>query len=166
MRGINQAEFDQIFNSWYTPIRNFIYYKTGDVQTAEDLAQDTFLKVWEKRTDIKPETVKQLLYTIANNLFLNKLEHQKVRFKFADSLPENSTSSAPDFELEMKEFDQRLQNALNELDEKKRTVFLMSRIDEFTYNQIADSLGITSKAVEKRMEKALAFLRKKIDMHI
>ena len=64
----------------------------------------------------------------------------------------------------MKEFDLRLQNALALLDEKKRSVFLMNRIDELTYNQIAENLGITVKAVEKRMEKALAFLRKKMDM--
>ena len=166
MRGINQTEFDQIFNSWYNPIRNFIYYKTGDVQIAEDLAQDTFLKIWERKNDIKPETVKSLLYTIANNLFLNRLEHEKVAFKFVGSLNQNFTSAAPDFELEMKEFDERLQKALADLDEKDRTTFLMNRIDDLTYTQIADILEISVKGVEKRMTKALAFLRKRIDKHI
>jgi RNA polymerase sigma-70 factor (family 1) len=166
MSGINQAEFDQIFNNWYGPIRNFIYYKTGDVNTAQDIAQDTFLRLWEKRNEIKLETVKYLLFTIANNMFLNRLEHQKVRLKFASNFKGNTMSESPDFELEMKEFDQRLQNALAGLDDKKRTVFLMNRIDGITYNQIAENLGLTVKAVEKRMEKALAFLRKKIEVHI
>ena len=162
MSGIDQAAFDQIFERWYEPIRNFIYYKTGDVFTAEDIAQDTFLKIWEKKQEIKVETVKQLLFTIANNLFLNRLEHKKILFKFADTYQPNHSSEAPDFELEMKQFDLQLQNALAELDEKKRTVFLMNRIDDFTYNQIAENLGLSVKAVEKRMEKALIFLRKRV----
>jgi len=164
MLGINQTEFDRIFDGWYNPVRNFIYFKTGDAQAAEDIAQETFMKLWEKRETIRRDTVKPFLFTIANNLFLNKLEHQKVVFNFASKYQQNNVSHAPDYELEMKEFDQRLQKALADLDEKKRTVFLMNRIDEFTYNEIADNLGITIKAVEKRMEKALAFLRKRIEM--
>jgi RNA polymerase sigma-70 factor (ECF subfamily) len=166
MQGINQAEFDQIFNTWYDPIRNFVYYKTGDSQVAQDIAQDTFLKIWEKRSEIKRETVKYLLYTIANNLFINRLDRQKVNFKFVNSFQSSKTAEAPDFELEMKEFDQRLQQALADLDEKKRTVFLMNRMDEFTYNEIAENLGLSVKAVEKRMEKALSFLRKRIEMNV
>lgn len=166
MQGINQTEFDKIFNTWYDPIRNFVYYKTGDNQVAEDIAQDTFLKIWEKRSEIKLETVKYLLYTIATNLFLNRLDKQKVNFKFINNFQRNKTAEAPDFELEMKEFDQRLQKALADLDDKKRTVFLMNRIDEFTYNEIAENLGLSVKAVEKRMEKALSFLRKRIEMNV
>jgi RNA polymerase sigma-70 factor (ECF subfamily) len=163
-KGIQQDEFDRIFANWYDPIRNFIYYKSGNIEIAEDIAQDTFLKIWEKREGIKKETVKSLLYTIANNLYLNKLDHEKVVFKFTNNFQKKMISESPEYELEMKEFDKKLQNALAQLDEKKRSVFLMNRIDELTYNQIADTLGITVKAVEKRMEKALSFLREKINM--
>jgi RNA polymerase sigma-70 factor (family 1) len=166
MEGIDQSGFEQIFDSWYDPIRNFIYYKTGDAKVAEDIAQDTFLKIWEKRNDIKMETIKQLLFTIANNLFLNRLDHQKVLLRFISTCQDDKTSASPDFELEMKEFDQRLQKTLSDLDEKKRAVFLMNRIDGYTYVQIAEILGITVKAVEKRMSKALFFLRNRIDMNI
>lgn len=165
MLGINQAEFDVIFRRWYNPVRNFLYYKTGDVQAAQDIAQETFLKIWEKRETIKTETVKQLLFTIANNLFLNKLEHQKVAFNFSNNVRQNIITEAADYNLEMKEFDQKLQKALADLDDKKRTVFLMNRIDEFTYNEIAENLGLSVKAVEKRMEKALSFLRKRMEMN-
>jgi RNA polymerase sigma-70 factor (ECF subfamily) len=166
MAGINQIEFDQIFGKWYDPIRNFLYYKTGDVQIAEDLAQDVFLRLWEKRDDVKLETVKSLLYTIANNLFLNSVSHQKVVLNFASNFIAEGSAESPDFELEMKEFDNRLQKAISSLDEKQRTVFLMNRIDGLTYNQIAEAIGLTVKAVEKRMEKALATLRKQIDNKI
>ncbi len=166
MSGINEADFENIFTRWYEPVRNFVYYKSGDIQVAEDIVQDVFLKIWEKKEGIRIESVKALLYTIANNLFLNKMEHHKVALKFLPPDPADAKVAGPDFELEMNEFDRRLQSALADLDEKQRTVFLMNRIDGFTYIQIADMLGLSVKAIEKRMEKALAFLRTRIDVNI
>jgi RNA polymerase sigma-70 factor (family 1) len=166
MGGISQADFENIFITWYDPIRNFIYYKTGDIQTAEDIAQDTFLKIWEKRNELKDETIKSLLYTIANNIFINRLDHQKVHMKFSSNYKPDIENQGPDFELEVKEFDKKLHDAINKLDEKNRIVFLMNRMDKLTYNQIAENLGITAKAIEKRMGKALAFLKMKVDANI
>jgi RNA polymerase sigma-70 factor (family 1) len=166
MTGIDQLDFEKIFNTWYEAIRNFLYYKTGDVKTAEDIAQDVFLKVWEKRDEIRQETIKSFLYTLANNLFLNRHEHLKVVMKFTVDYEAEKFSESPDYALEMHEFDQRLQEAIGNLDDKKRTVFLMSRIEKLTYNQIADNLGITVKAVEKRMEKALAYLKDRLEVKI
>jgi RNA polymerase sigma-70 factor (family 1) len=166
MTGINQVEFDQIFEDWYYPLRNYIYYKTGDIQVAEDIVQDTFLKIWEKKDTVKTATVKSLLYKIAGNLFLNRQEHKKVLYNFEINYQINSFSEAPDFEIETKEFDNLLQQALTDLDEKNRTVFLMNRIDDLTYNQIAQNLGLSVKAVEKRMGKALSFLKERLDVKI
>ena len=166
MRGMNEAEFENIFSQWYEPVRNFLYYKSGNIQVAEDIVQDVFMKIWGKREGIRRDTVKPLLYKIANNLFLNRLEHQKVILKFIPANPVNIEVAGPDFELEMKEFDKKLQSALYGLDEKQRTVFLMNRIDGLTYVQIAEILGLSVKAIEKRMEKALAFLKKRIEFHI
>jgi RNA polymerase sigma-70 factor (family 1) len=166
MAGINQIEFDQVFMTWYKPLRNFIYYKTGDMQVAEDIVQDTFLKVWERRETINTVTIKSLLYTIANNLFLNRIEHEKVTFNFVAEYRGNCLSDAPDFEFEMKEFDKRLQDSLAELDEKNREVFLMNRIDELTYAQIAENLGLSVKAVEKRISKAMAFLKERLNVKL
>ena len=166
MTGINQVEFEKAFNSWYEPIRNFIYYKSGDISLAEDIAQDAFVKLWEKRTSIIPDTIKSLLYTIANNLYLNKIEHGKVELKFVTNYTAGHFQENPHYLMEVKEFDNKLQKAISQLDEKKRTVFLMNRIEKLTYNQIAENLGITVKAVEKRMEKALAYLKKQINMNI
>jgi RNA polymerase sigma-70 factor (family 1) len=166
MPGINQDEFDRIFSDWYYQLRNYVYYKSGDMQVAEDIVQDTFLRIWEKKESIRGDTVKSLMYKIANNLFLNRLDHQKVLLKFTadDSLHQYAT--APDFDLEMKEFDEKLKRSISELDEKNRVVFLMNRIDDLTYKEIAQNLGLSQKAVEKRMGKAIAFLKEKLDVKI
>jgi RNA polymerase sigma-70 factor (family 1) len=166
MIGINQIEFDQVFITWYKPLRNFVYYKTGDMQAAEDIVQDTFLKVWERRETINTVTIKSLLYKIANNLFLNRIDHEKVTFNFVTEYRGDYLSHAPDFEFEMKEFDKRLQDSLAELNEKNREAFLMNRIDELTYAQIAQNLGISVKAVEKRISKSMAFLKERLNVKL
>ena len=166
MPGISQDEFDRIFSDWYYQLRNYVYYKSGDMQAAEDIVQDTFLKIWERKESIRPDTVKSLMYKIANNLFLNRLDHQKVLLKFTSDYSMSEYTAAPDFELEMKEFDQKLQRSISELDEKNRVVFLMNRIDDLTYKEIAQNLGLSQKAVEKRMGKAIAFLKEKLNVKI
>jgi RNA polymerase sigma-70 factor (family 1) len=166
MIGISKEDFREIFDKYYEPVRNFIYYKAGNMQLAEDLAQDAFFRIWEKREEIRKETVKALIYKIANNLFLNWIEHQNVILKFSVKDSPVALHESPEFELEMKEFDKKLQDAINSLDEKKRVVFLMNRIDKYTYREIAESQGITVKAVEKRMEKAIDHLKKHIQFKI
>jgi RNA polymerase sigma-70 factor (family 1) len=166
MGGLNSPEFEHIFDTCYEPIRNFLYYKAGDIKAAEDLAQDVFVKVWEKRSEIRMETIRPFLYKLANNMFLNRQDHLKVELKFIVDFKSGVNNENPEFQMELNEFDARLQKAINELDEKKRTVFLMNRIEKLTYAEIAESIGITVKAVEKRMEKALAYMKNQIEANI
>src|SRR4030042_144976 len=97
MAGINQVEFDQIFMDWYYPVRNSVYYKTGDMQEAEDITQETFLKIWEKKDTINIQTVGPLLLKISRNLFLNSVEHSKVALKFITDYQPIHHSDSPDF---------------------------------------------------------------------
>ena len=166
MAGIDQVEFDQIFMDWYYPVRNSVYYKTGDMQAAEDITQETFLKIWERKDTINSQTIGPLLYKISRNLFLNTIEHSKVTLKFINDYPATQYSDPPDFDLEMKDFDRRLQESLSELDEKHRTVFLMNRIDDLTYSRIAEILGLSVKTIEKRMSKAMVFLKDRLNVNI
>jgi RNA polymerase sigma-70 factor (ECF subfamily) len=149
MPGIDKTKFIELFHLMYQPVKNYIYFKTGDMEMAEDIAQDTFTKVWEKRGNIREETVKSLLYTIAGNLCKNRFEHQQVVFGFAKNYRPEGHSVSPEFEMELKEFSNKLENAIGKLKEKNRVVFLMNRIDGFTYNEIADHLGLSVKAIEK-----------------
>jgi len=160
-------EFKDVFDRFYRPVKNFLYYKLGDVSLAEDIVQEVFLKAWEKRDSIRLETVKSLLYTIATNLANNHYNSARARFEF--ELKENldhTTQENPQYLLENTEFKTRLEKALAALPEKQRTVFLMSRMDELTYTEIAERLEISVKAVEKRMHEALGFLRNVLDQKL
>ena len=166
MPGIEKKEFIEMFNRLYAPVRNFIYYQTGDKDFADDIAQDTFSKVWEKRESVRQETAKSLVYTIASNLCKNRFEHNKIVLEFASNYRQTEVTASPEFEMEMNEFNDRLKNAINSLNDKNRTVFLMNRIDGLTYNEIAENLGLSVKAIEKRMKNALDELKKQIDYKI
>jgi len=153
--------FKTLFDTYFKSIRNFLYYKSGNMELAEDLTQDAFLILWNKKDQIDPSKVKSYLYTIAHNLFLNEIKHQKVVTKFAQR-PQIKTASTetPQFLMEEGEFQQKLISAIESLPEKNRIVFLMNRIEKLTYREIAERLELSVKAVEKRMHKALIELRK------
>lgn len=161
--GLDQAGFEQLFDAYCDELRHYIYYRSGDAVVAEDIVQDAFLKIWEIRSTVRMDTARALLYTIASNVYANRYNRQKLKFRFEQTIIEDRTFETPEFELEVKEFDRKLQQVLAGLNEKSRIVFLMNRIDQMTYNEIAKNLDISVKAVEKRMKKALEFIHTQIE---
>lgn len=143
---------------------NFAYYKCGDSDTALDLVQEAFIKIWENCSKIDFSKVKTYLLTTVNNLFLNSIKHQKVVMAYAKDTPTlDSTNQSPEYLLEEEEFKQKLQNAIASLTTAQREVFLMNRIDGKKYKEIAELLDISQKAVEKRMSGALKTLKAQIE---
>jgi len=104
------------------------------------------------------------LFNNVTNLFLNTLKHQKVVLKYAKAAPYlDKDNQSPEYLLEEEEFKLKLKNAIAELSEVQREVFLMNRIDGKKYREIAEILDISKKTVEKRMSGALQILRAKIE---
>ena len=158
--GGNKDWFKDAFEQHFDYIRNYLYYLSGDIMLTDDLVQDVFLQLWEKRETVKDETIRPFLYTIARNCFLKSYRRNKTDLKFKSGYFEQIENESPEFVLEVKELDVKLQKTISTMSEKCRIVFLMHRLDDMTYAQIADSLGVSVKAVEKQMSKALAILRK------
>lgn len=154
--------FKAVFDDNYQTIRSFIYYKTGDADLADDLVQETFLKLWDKWEKINIETVRPLLYTIAGNLVKNDFRRKKVEYNFVSNASISNSSEAADFNVESEEFNRLLQETLAGIPEKSRIPFLMNRIEKLSYREISERLGISVKGVEKRMNIALAHIRKRI----
>ncbi len=152
--------FTSIFTMYAESLRNFMYYKTGNLQQSEDLMQDAFGKLWEQCAKVTQDKSKAFLFTVANHIFLNQVKHNKVVLKFENKAHTERSNLTPQFQLEEAEFKLRLETAIQNLPEGQREVFLMSRIDDLKYREIAERLNLSVKAVEKRMHKALATLRK------
>jgi len=160
----NEVYFNEFYNTHIQSVSNFAYYKSGNTNTSLDLAQEAFIKIWENCAKIDFSKAKSYLFTVVNNLFLNKVKHKKVVFEYAKNSPYlDVNNQSPEYLLEEEEFKDKLKNAIAGLTESEREVFLMNRIDGKKYREIAEILEISQKAVEKRMSSALKKLRNKID---
>ena len=157
-----EGRYNMVFKETSKTIFNYIYYKFGNEEKANDAVQEAFLKLWENCEKVTPDKAKSYLYTVANNLYLNVLKAEKVRLKYADQTLK-TTHESPEFIMEENQFKQKLEDALQSLPENQRTTFLLNRIDGKKYAEIAEVEGVSVKAIEKRMHLALKSLREKID---
>lgn len=159
---MTRSQFKELFDNHFDPVRNYIYYRSGDSETATDIAQEAFLTIWEKQpADLTHIT--SLLYKIAGDRFISLYRREKVMEKFRLSVKPDQTGGSPEEQVIFEEMKSRYEKALALLPEKQRAVFLMSRMDRMKYHEIAERLGLSVKAVEKRMNLALAFLKKSIE---
>ena len=154
--------FDNIYVTNANNLRNFLYYKYGDLKAAEDVVQESFIKLWVNCTKVAIEKAKSFLFTVANNLFIDIKRHEKIVLNYKKQGNSSVNKETPEFIMQEKEFMDKLQHTIGSLPDKQREVFLLNRIDKKTYKEIAEMLDLSVKAVEKRMQKALIIVRKEI----
>lgn len=155
----DEEVFAEVVNSNIRPLINYVYYRGAELNEAEDMVQDAFVKLWMNCGKVPFKSAVPFMVRVLRNMMSNHYDHKKVVLKFA-SRPQNYESvETPEFLLEKKEFQEKLNAAISNLPPGQREVFLMNRIDKKTYVQIAEELNISKKAVEKRMHKALVKLR-------
>lgn len=160
----NKIIFSAFFKSHAKSLRNFLFYKYGNKDQADDLTQEAFIKLWQNCAAVPIEKAKSYIYTIANNSSLNEIAHQKVVLEYEKNFTGfDKTNENPEFILEEEQFKNKLLTAIENLNETQRVAFLMHRIDGKKYSEIAEELNISVKAVEKRIHLALVELRKEID---
>ena len=161
----NEKVFDNFFKNHSKLLRNYIYYKFGNLDQAEDVVQEAFIKLWNNCAKVSPGKAKSYIYTIANNLSISNTRHEKVKFKHKNYITQRKTDinhESPEFIVLEKEYMEQLKNALAELTDRQREVFLLNRIDKKTYKEIAEISGVSVKTIEKLMHKALVALRQKV----
>jgi RNA polymerase sigma-70 factor (ECF subfamily) len=156
---LTRAQFKDLFDNHFDSVRNYIYYRSGDAEVATDIAQETFLRIWEKQPSSDNNNITGLLYKIARDQFVSQYRKQKVISKFRLNTKPDIVGISPEDQMMFEELKDHYEIALANLPGKQRTVFLMSRMEQLKYNEIAERLGLSVKAVEKRMNLALAFLR-------
>jgi RNA polymerase sigma-70 factor (family 1) len=169
LKASDHDAFKTVFNTWQRNIFNFFLFKTKDAAQAEDLLQEVFLKLWNARTRLNEnQSIKNYLYTIADNLLLNEIRHGKVvsRHQSNTHVSIFSNTENHEFLMEEREWQQRLEDAIASLPDRPRTVFLMSRFEDLSYQEIADRLSISIKTVESHMVTALKHMREKLSKNV
>lgn len=154
-----RSDFEQLFKEHYSSLVNYAFRMVKDKDTAEDLCQQVFVSLWEKRETIEIEgNIKSYLLRSTHNACLNHFKHQKVVEQHQQSVDQVEEADSRDI-LEAEELRSKIGASVKKLPTQCRKVFLMSRLQGKKYAQIAEELEISIKTVENQMGKALKLLR-------
>jgi RNA polymerase sigma factor (sigma-70 family) len=155
--------FNKVFESHSKDLYRFLYYKYGAENNPHDMVQEAFIKLWNNCHKVVFDKARAFLFTVANNHMLSELAKKKTALKYAEIKPITFSVETPEYIMEGSEFEDKLKSAIAELTEEQRVAFLLNRIEGKKHQEIAEMLGISRKAVEKRIYTALAKLREKVD---
>jgi RNA polymerase sigma-70 factor (ECF subfamily) len=161
----NQLALKSIFNSYYNSVYSSVFRIIQESNLAEDLTQEVFIRLWEKRKSIEINgELGPYLRRMAVNEALGHIRKNK-KFAITDQVEElDKLSSYYDAETELnyKELSTAVQAALNKLPSKCRVVFNLSRFEGLSYKEISEQLEISIKTVENQIGKALKVMRENL----
>ena len=165
---VKQSEnkaFQILFERYYAMLFRTTYYRLGDERLAQDIVQETFLKVWVNRDRLKPHLAFfAYLVKLSKNLVLDHYKREEVRTRHHDHVRfiSERPHRDPEQDLSKHALEDRIREVVNtNLPEKCRAVFLLSRIEGLSNQEIADTLNVSKKTVENQLYRALKILRKK-----
>lgn len=162
LQSADSAQFEAIFKTHFKSLHAYACTIVRDDDEAEEIVQNVFYKLWEKKDKINIEqSLAAYLYRSVYYESLNVLKHDKVKAAYRNQSGHTQQGTESD-NLILKELRLKIDSAIMELPEQCRTVFQLSRFDGLKYRDIADKLGISSKTVENHMGKALKLLRTKL----
>jgi len=146
-----------IFDEYYRPLTIFAQRYVGDISEAKEIVQEFFVRLWSRRADINVTfSFKMYLYQSVRNACLNYLESNKVAqkrlsaYKIAETTSDHALNKMMAAEQE-----ELLMRAIDSLPEKCRQIFVLSRMDRLTNQEIAMQLGLSIKTVEAQISIAL-----------
>ncbi len=162
----NEAAFEQVFKANFKNLQAYAATIVHDMQTAEEMVQQVFFKIWERTDNLHIEaSLSAYLYKAVYNESCNYLKHLKVKRTHQQHTTytmRNISTEKASKKLLTSELEKQISVALSELPEQCRTVFQLSRFETLKYQQIADKLNISIKTVEAHMGKALKLMRIKL----
>lgn len=158
----DKSVFEEVYREYYIPLCFYSLKYVEKIEDAEEIVQNLFLKLWEKRKELEiNSSLKAYLYRAIQNYALNYLSKKKTINKYVLHQEWQSYDNSENGlqKLEAEELSIILKHALLKLPEKRRRIFELSRFDGLKYGKIALRLAISVKTVETQMTKALKYLR-------
>lgn len=156
--------YEIIFKRYYQELYRFAYTYLRDQVPSEEMAQEVFLYMWEKRGQIEIKTtLKTYMYSAIKNKCLNYIKYEVPRKnELEESHLSLMTTEQPDREEDTERLKKFLEEAINALPTKCRQIFVLSRNAGLTYEEIAEEMDISIKTVENQMSIALKKLRESL----
>ncbi|MFH1001058.1 MAG: RNA polymerase sigma-70 factor, partial [Bacteroidota bacterium] len=141
----DEHAFEVMFFAFYKSLCNYAFRFVDEIETAEEVTQDIFVKLWEKRSTIEIESsLKNYLFRSVKNQCLNILQHNKIKKKYSEKLIEisNQAIDSTQYFLEP-ELANKIEKAISLMPEKRKEVFRLSREEGLKYKEIAEKLNIS-----------------------
>ncbi|HEX2976516.1 MAG TPA: RNA polymerase sigma-70 factor [Bacteroidales bacterium] len=161
----DSVAFSDIFTAYYKDLVLFAFSLTKDLCAAEDIVQETFVKLWEdhETIDIK-SSLKSLLIKSVQNRFIDWYRHKKVVNNYADHILNQSPLIEVDTDsyLLRSELEGNIEMAVSNLPGKIKEAYQLSRVEGLKYREIAQKLNVSERTVEVRISKALQILRENL----
>ncbi|MDR0575294.1 MAG: RNA polymerase sigma-70 factor [Tannerella sp.] len=163
-------DFDKLYAIYSDMLYGFVLNLTKSPSEAEDILQETFLRIWKARTKISEnKSFKSYLYTIAQNLIIDSFRNQMKSVAFEEyinseayqSYAENCVEKEVDFD----EFRQVFEKAKRKLTERQRQIFELSREQELSISVIAEKLHLSEKTVKNQLSLAMKMLREELSYY-
>lgn len=158
----NRTAFEAVFRTYYEDLSRYAFSILRKKEESEDLVQQVFVNFWEKREQtIISGSLKSYLFRSVHNQSLNLIKHEKVKANYVEHSQYFDTKfhSEVEEELEGKELEGKIAEAIDTLPNQCRKIFIMNRMESLKYKEIADQLDISIKTVENQIGKALKVLR-------
>ena len=161
----DKGQFESLFRSSYVSLVRYAKTLLKDQDTAEEVVQDLFYRIWKDREKIKIESsLNGYLFRSVHNRCLHFIEHNRIVEKHAEEMsfrPPESPENPSDI-LNYKELQAKIASILEKLPERCGKIFYMNRFEGLKYTEIAEKLSVSVKTVEANMGRALKEFRKEL----
>jgi RNA polymerase sigma-70 factor (ECF subfamily) len=153
--------FEHLLAVYWRPILAFSTRLLHDSEAADDVAQETFLRVWINRAEIQPGQLRAYIFRVARNLIVDETRKRGVRAQ-AIGIP---VPVRPDQLAERAEQHDAIRHALDALPPRRREAFILAYLHELSYKEAAEVLGVSAATVKNHVASALVDLRRSLAEH-
>ena len=170
IKSSDKTAFKKIFYDYHDSLFRFVLYKIQDADIAEDITQETFLRVWKTRLKLRPnKSFFSLIARISTNLCYDYFRHAEVRQRHETLIPANHDKrlNQPEEDVLGEALENEIQKIVDtELPEKCRQIFILSRIEKLSNNEISGVLGISVRTVENQIYRAIKILKNQLKNYL
>ena len=167
LRNNNQKALEELYAQYYYRLCNFAFQYVRSFDLTEEIVSDVFLSIWKRRDRLKiRKSFKAYLYTATRNKALNYIKKEAGHWESIDEMDEQEMTSLnynPEEELLFKEFKTQIDVLISVLPPRRKLIFKLSRLEGFTYREIAEIMSISIHTVQNQM---VAAIKQMSSMHL
>lgn len=161
--------FERLYNMYSGKLYNFIMrISSGNQYMAEEVVQSAFIRVWEVRERVEPESsFISFLCTIAKNLLMNMYQRQTVEYVYNEYLKNTGVDrdSQTEESIDLRFLNEYIDSLVEELPAQRKKIFILSKRQNYTNKEIAEMMGISESTVATQLSLAVKFMREQLMKH-